>query len=316
MAAQREMASNRETYGRTLLGMADEFPEIVVLGGDLNVSVFTHLWRDQYPDRFYDFGPSEQNLIGVAAGLAASGQIPFVSTFAVFGVGRPFDQLRVLVAQPHLNLKLVCTHAGILTGEDGMSAHGIEDLALACSLSGFTVVCPADAVETAQVVRAAAANDGPISIRLSRAATPVVHDKDYKYTPGRSEVMRQGNDVSIIAMGVMVSVALDAAELLAQSGIQARVVNRHTLRPADEETILTAARETGAMVTAEEHYIHGGLGSIVGQIIGQNHPVPIEMVALQGYTESGKAEELMVKNCLTAEGVQNAAQKALKRKQG
>ena len=316
MAAHREMASNRETYGRTLLSMADEYPEIVVLGGDLNVSVFTHLWRDQYPDRFFDFGPSEQNLIGVAAGLAASGQIPFVSTFAVFGVGRPFDQLRVLVAQPHLNLKLVCTHAGILTGEDGMSAHGIEDLALACSLSGFTVVCPSDSVETAQVVRAAAANDGPIYIRLSRANTPVVHERDYKYTPGRSEVMRQGNDVSIIAMGVMVSVALDAAELLAQSGIQARVINMHTLRPADENTIVTAARETGAMVTAEEHYIHGGLGSIIGQVVAQNHPVPIEMVALQGYSESGKAEELMVKNGLTPEGVRNAAEKALKRKRG
>ena len=316
MAGQREMASTRETYGRTLLSMAEEYPEIVVLGGDLNVSVFTHLWRDQYPHRFYDFGPSEQNLIGVAAGLAASGQIPFVSTFAVFGVGRPFDQLRVLVAQPHLNLKLVCTHAGILTGEDGMSAHAIEDLALACSLSGFTVVCPSDSVETAQVVRAAAANDGPIYIRLSRAVTPVIHGQDYRYTPGRAEVIRRGNDVSIIATGVMVAVALDAAELLAQSGVQARVVNMHTLRPADEETVLAAARETGAVVTAEEHYIHGGLGSIVGQIVGQNHPVPIEMVALQGYTESGKAEELMVKNCLTAQGVQNAAEKALKRKRG
>ena len=316
MVAQREMASNRETYGRTLLSMAEEFPDIVVLGGDLNVSVFTHLWRDKYPERFYDFGPSEQNLIGVAAGLAASGQIPFVSTFAVFGVGRPFDQLRVLVAQPHLNLKLVCTHAGILTGEDGMSAQGIEDLALACSLSGFTVVCPSDSVETAQVVRAAAADEGPIYIRLARAVTPVIHGEDYKYTPGRAEVSRQGNDVGIIATGVMVSVALDAAELLAQSGIQARVINMHTLRPADEETILAAARETGAIVTAEEHYIHGGLGSIVGQVIGQNHPVPVEMVAIQGYAESGKPEELMAKCGLTPEGVRDAAQKAISRKRG
>ena len=316
MAAQREMASNRETYGHTLLSMAEEYPDIVVLGGDLNVSVFVHLWRDKYPDRFYDFGPSEQNLIAVGAGLAASGQIPFVSTFSVFGVGRPFDQLRVLVAQPHLNLKLVCTHAGILTGEDGMSAQAIEDLALACSLSGFTVVCPSDSIETAQVVRAAAANDGPIYIRLARAATPVIHGQDYKYTPDRSEVIRQGNDVSIIAMGVMVSVALDAADLLSQSGVQARVINMHTLRPADEATILAAARETGAVVTAEEHYIHGGLGSIVGQVISQNHPAPIEMVALQGYSESGKPEELMVKNGLTPEGLRNAAEKAIKRKRG
>ena len=314
MAVARQMVSNRETYGRTLLEMADDYPDLVVLGGDLNVSVFTHLWRDQHPDRFFDFGPSEQNLIGVGAGLAASGKIPFVSTFAVFGVGRPFDQLRVLVAQAHLNLKLVCTHAGILTGEDGMSAHGIEDLSLACSLPGFTVICPADSVETAQVVRTAAAVDGPMYIRLPRAATPVVHDEDYVFTPGRAEIMRDGNDVAIIATGVMVSVSLDAADLLAQAGIQARVINMHTLSPADESTVLAAARETGAIVTAEEHYVHGGLGSIVGQTLGQSHPVPIEMVALRGYAESGKAEELMVKAGLTPEGVRQAAEKALQRK--
>ena len=316
MAAAREMVLNRETYGRTLLDMAEDHPDIVVLGGDLNVSVFTHLWRDQHPDRFFDFGPSEQNLIAVGAGLAASGKIPFVSTFAVFGVGRPFDQLRVLVAQPHLNLKLVCTHAGILTGEDGMSAQGIEDLALACSLPGFSVICPSDSVETAQAVRAAAAVDGPMYIRLPRAATPVVHDGDYVFTPGRAEVMRQGNDVTLIATGVMVSVSLDAADLLAQSGIQARVINMHTLAPADETTILAAARETGAIVTAEEHYIHGGLGSIVGQALGQGHPVPLEMVALRGYAESGKPEELMAKAGLTPEGVRDAAERALKRKSG
>ena len=314
MVAQKQMASTRETYGRTLLDMAEDYPDIVVLGGDLNVSVFTHLWRDKYPDRFFDFGPSEQNLIGVGAGLAASGKIPFVSTFAVFGVGRPFDQLRVLVAQSHLNLKLVCTHAGILTGEDGMSAHGIEDMALACSLPGFTVICPSDSLETAQVVRAAADDDGPVYIRLARAATPVVHNDNYVFTPNRSEVLRQGNDLTIIATGVMVSVSLDAADLLAQSGIQARVVNMHTWRPTDEATILTAARETGAVVTAEEHYIHGGLGSIVAQVLGQGQPVPLEIVALQGYAESGKAEELMAKSGLTPEGVRQAAERSLTRK--
>jgi len=248
--------------------------------------------------------------------LAASGRIPFVSTFAVFGVGRPFDQLRVLVAQSHLNLKLVCTHAGILTAEDGMSAQAIEDLALACSLPGFTVICPSDAVETAQAVRAAADDDGPVYIRLARAATPVIHDENYVFTPNRSEVVRQGSDVTIIATGVMVSVSLDAAELLTQAGIQARVVNMHTLRPTDEAAILAAARDTGAVVTAEEHYIHGGLGSIVAQVLGQGQPAPLEMVALQGYAESGKAEELMQKCGLTAEGVRQAAERALSRKNG
>ena len=314
MAAQWTMASTRETYGRTLLEMAEEFPDIVVLGGDLNVSVFTHLWRDKYPERFFDFGPAEQNLVGVGAGLAASGKIPFVSTFAVFGVGRPFDQLRVLVAQGKLNFKLVCTHAGILTGEDGMSAHGIEDLALACSLLGFTVVCPADTVEAAQAIRAAAATEGPFYVRLSRAATPVIHSDDYRLEVGKAHVEREGSDVAIVGTGVMVSVALEAADLLAESGISARVINMHTLTPADETTLLAAARETGAVVTAEEHYIHGGLGSIVAQVLGRSHPVPLEMVALQGYSESGKAEELMEKAGLTPKAVKQATERAISRK--
>ena len=314
MAAQRQMASTRETFGRTLLELADDHPEIVVLGGDLNVSVFTHLWRDQYPERFFDFGPAEQNMVGVGAGMAASGKTPFVATFAVFGVGRPFDQLRVLVAQPHLNVKLVCTHAGILTGEDGMSAHGIEDIALACSLPGFTVVCPADAVEAAHAVRAAAKTEGPFYVRLSRANTPVVHNGDYEFKLGEAEVIRAGTDVSIIATGVMVSVGLDAADLLEQEGVSARVVNIHTLSPIDEAAILAAARETGAIVTAEEHLAHGGLGSIVAQVVGRSNPVPMETVALNGYSESGRADELMVKAGLTPEAARDAAKRALKRK--
>ena len=316
MVAQQATASTRETYGKTLLSMAQEYPDIVVLGGDLNVSVFTHLWRDQHPDRFFDFGPAEQNIIGVGAGLAASGKIPFVSTFSVFGVCRPFDQLRVLVSQPGLNLKLVCTHAGILTGEDGMSAHGIEDLALTCALPNFTVVSPSDAVETAAAVRAAADAYGPFYIRLSRAATPVVHQEDYQFTLGQAEVIRQGSDVSLIATGVMVSVSLEAAGRLERQGVSARVVNLHTLKPVDQETIIACARQTGAIVTAEEHYIHGGLGSIVAQVVGQNHPVPIEMVALRGHSESAPAQELMVKAGLTPAGVEQAALRVLKRKRG
>jgi transketolase len=316
MVKQWAMSSTRETYGKTLLSMAEDYPDIVVLGGDLNVSVFTHLWRDKYPDRFFDFGPAEQNLIGVGAGLAASGKIPFVSTFSVFGVGRPFDQLRVLVSQGNLNLKLVCTHAGILTGEDGMSAHAIEDLALTCSLPSFTVVSPADSIETAQAVRAAVAAKGPFYIRLSRAPVPVVHNEDYQFALGRAELIRKGDDVTIIATGVMVSVCLDAADLLAQKGISARVVNMHTIKPVDQEAIIAAAEETGTIVTAEEHYIHGGLSSVVAQVVGQHCPVPIEMVALTGYSESGSAQELMVKCGLTPENVDKAARRALARKRG
>ncbi len=314
MVAQRKMASTRQTYGETLIEIAEDFPDIVVLGGDLNVSVFTHLWRDRYPERFFDFGPAEQNLVGVGAGLAASGMIPFVSTFSVFGVGRPFDQLRVLVSQANLNLKLVCTHAGILTGEDGMSAHGIEDLSLICSLPSFTVISPSDSLETLQAVKTAARTEGPFYIRLSRAATPVVHDEDYKFNLGQAERMREGQDVTILATGVMVSVSLDAADLLASEGMNARVLNIHTIKPIDQAAIIAAAQETGALVSAEEHYIHGGLGSIVAQVVGQNHPVPLEMVALQGYSESGKAEELMVKCGLTPEKVKEAALRAVSRK--
>ena len=314
MVAQRKMASTRQTYGETLIEIAEDFPDIVVLGGDLNVSVFTHLWRDRYPERFFDFGPAEQNLVGVGAGLAASGMIPFVSTFSVFGVGRPFDQLRVLVSQANLNLKLVCTHAGILTGEDGMSAHGIEDLSLICSLPSFTVISPSDSLETLQAVKTAARTEGPFYIRLSRAATPVVHDEDYKFNLGQAERMREGQDVTILATGVMVSVSLDAADLLASEGVNARVLNIHTIKPIDQAAIIAAAQETGALVSAEEHYIHGGLGSIVAQVVGQNHPVPLEMVALQGYSESGKAEELMVKCGLTPEKVKAAALRAVSRK--
>jgi transketolase len=208
----------------------------------------------------------------------------------------------------------VCTHAGILTGEDGMSAHGIEDLALTCALPGFTVVSPADAVETAQVIRAAAATPGPFYVRLSRAATPVVHGPDYRFTLGRADKVKEGHDLTIIATGVMVSVSLDAAELLAERGISARVLNLHTLKPVDQQAVIAAARDTGAIVTAEEHYIHGGLGSIIAQVVGQHCPAPVEMVALEGYAESGPAAELMVKYGLTPQRVAEAAQRAVGRK--
>ena len=314
MATQRASAATRETYGRTLLTMADDHPDIVVLGGDLNVSTFVHLWRDQYPERFFDFGPAEQNIVGVAAGLAAAGKVPFVSTFSVFGTGRPYDQLRVLVSQPALNVKLVCTHAGILTGEDGMSAHGIEDLSLMCALPSFTVITPADAPETEQAVRAIASTQGPVYVRLPRAATQIVHDNDYQFDIGAADVMKSGGDVSIIAMGSLVAPALDAADSLAVHGIDARVVNLHTLAPADEAAIVAAAQETGAIVTAEEHYVHGGLGSVVAGVLARNCPAPVEMVALHGYTSSGPANELMEKNGLTAAGVEAAVHRVLKRK--
>jgi transketolase len=307
-------ASTRETYGKALVELGRENPDIVVLGGDLNKSVFTTLFAKEFPHRFFDLGAAEQNIIGVAAGLASSGKIPFVSTFAVFGTSRPFDQLRLSVAQPHLNVKLVCTHAGIITGEDGMSAHSIEDLSLLCSLVGFTVIAPADSVETVEAVRAAARMQGPVYIRLYRPATPVVHSASCHFQIGKAEAMRQGKDCTIIATGSMVANALLAADALQPEGVSCRLLNMHTLKPLDEESIELAARETGAIVTAEEHYIHGGLGSLVAQTLVKRVPVPLETVALTRYAESGKPEELTKKYGLSVDDVKAAVKRALARK--
>ena len=305
--------ATREAYGKALVELGRENPDIVVLGGDLNKSTFVHLFAAEFPERFFDFGPAEQNIMGVAAGMAASGKVPFVSTFSVFGMCRPFDQVRVSIAQPHLGVKIVCTHAGILTGEDGMSAHGIEDLSLACSLPGFTVVAPSDAVEAVAAVRAAAQTPGPFYVRLYRPATPVMHSDDYEFRLGEGDVLRQGNDASIIATGVMVATALEAAEALASRGVSCRVINIHTLCPLDENIIAKAARETGGVVTVEEHLSHGGLGSRVAQVLGRKAPAPMEMVALQGYTESGDPALLMKKYHLASEDVEAAVWRLLER---
>lgn len=307
-------ASTREQYGRTLLELGSQNPDIVVLGGDLNQSTFTVLFGRAYPERFFDFGPAEANMMSAAAGFASCGKVPFVSTFAVFATARAYDQIRVGIAQPGLNVKIVATHAGIITGEDGVSAHGVEDLALMCALPTFTVVAPADAVETDLAVRAAAATPGPFYIRLYRPATPLVHQRPCSFTLGRAEVMREGEDVTIIACGSMVAAALQAADALEAEGVSCRVLNMHTLKPADEEALVAAARETGALVTAEEHYIHGGLGSIVAQVVARHHPVPLEMVALTRYAESGKPDLLLEKYGLTPERVAQAARRALQRK--
>ena len=307
-------AETREAAGKTLVELGKDHPNLVVLGGDLNKSTHASKFGAAYPERFFDFGPAEQNIVGVAAGMASSGKIPVVSTFAVFGTSRPYDQLRVGVSQPCLNVKLVVTHSGIITGEDGVSAQSIEDLAIMCAPPAFTVVVPADAVETAQVIRAVVEADGPFYVRLSRSATPVVHSDGYRFVLGKAETMRDGDDVAIIACGIMVSAALEAAKSLSGRGISSRVLNMATLKPLDEAAIVRAARETGAIVTAEEHYIAGGLGSRVCRVLSSELPTPVEMVALHGYAESGTPDELLAKYHLTAEDVEAAARKAVARK--
>ena len=310
-----QLVSPREAYGKTLVELGKENPDIVVLDADLSRSTMTHFFGAEFPDRWFDCGIAEQNMVGIAAGLAASGKIPFASTFAVFVPGRCFDQLRMSVAQPCLNVKLVTTHGGITVGEDGTSHQSIEDLALACSLPGFAVIVPADAIETVQAVKVAAAGQGPFYIRLCRPALPLVYDEDYRFTVGKSVVFRQGASATIIAVGVMVSAALEAADNLEREGIDCRVLNMPTLKPVDQTAIIQAAAETGAIVTAEEHLEHGGLGSIVAQVAARHHPVPLEFVAIKDtYACSGKSAELLERFGLTAKDIEQAVRSVIKRK--
>jgi transketolase len=310
-----EAIAPREVYGKTLVDLGQENPDIVVLDADLSPSTMTGYFKKAFPERFFEVGIAEQNMIGIASGLAASGKIPFASTFAVFAPGRCFDQVRVSVAQAKLNVKIVVTHAGITVGEDGASHQALEDLALICSLPGFTVIVPADAIETAQAIRAVAARQGPCYVRLCRPKLPVIFDNSYKFQIGRAAEIRSGTDVTIIACGVMVAVALEASTILAQEGVDCRVIDMSTLKPIDEAAIVKAARETGAVVTAEEHQEHGGLGSIVARITAEQRPVPMEFVAIKDkFGESGKPAELLAKYGLTPKDIMAAVRKVMERK--
>jgi transketolase len=307
--------SMRETYGKTLVELGKENRDIVVLDADLSKSTMTTFFAKEFPERFFDCGIAEQNMVGIAAGLASSGKIPFASTFAVFVPGRCFDQIRVAIAQPGLNVKLAVTHGGITVGEDGSSHQAIEDLSLITSLPGFTVVVPADAIETAQVVKAAASYIGPFYIRLARLKTPLVYTEDYRFELGKAVVMRQGKDATIIAIGIMVAAALEAADNLRKKGVECSVLNMPTLKPIDEAAIIKAAIDTGAIVTAEEHLEHGGLGSIVAQAVVRHHPVPMEFIAIKDtYAESGTPAELLEKYGLTAKDIEQSVQTVLEKK--
>ena len=312
-----QSVSLREAYGKTLLELGKENPDIVVLDADLCRSTMTYHFSGEFPDRAFDCGIAEQNMVGIAAGLAASGKVPFASTFAVFVPGRCFDQIRMSIAQPGLNVKLVSTHGGITVGEDGTSHQSIEDLALACALPGFTVIVPADAIETAQAVRFAASNYGPFYIRLCRPALPLIYDDNYRFELGKAVVLRQGTDATISAIGVMVTAALEAADNLKREGIDCRVLNMSTLKPVDEAAIVKAAMDTGAIVTAEEHLENGGLGSIVARVVARNHPVPLDFVAIKDtYAISGKPAQLLERYGLTSRDIERAVHGVIKKKSG
>jgi transketolase len=308
-------ASTRETYGKTLVELGRQNKDIVVLDADLSPSTMTNFFAREFPERFFNCGLEEQNMIGIAAGLAVSGKTVFASTFVVFVVCRCFDQLRLYLSQPKLNVKIVATHGGITVGEDGSSHQSIEDLALCCALPGFTVVVPADAIEAAEAVRVAASIHGPFYVRLSRPKTPIVYPEGCHFTLGKAVTMRQGTDATVIAVGIMVAKALEAADILARQGIDCRVINIHTLKPLDEAAIVKAASETGAIVVAEEHLAQGGLGSRVAQTVAREKPVPIEFVNLgDKYALSGKADELLQRYGLTAERIGESVKSAINRK--
>jgi transketolase len=312
---QQPPAATREAFGPTLVRLAQEGVDIVVCDADLGVSTTAATFGKAFPQRFFTLGPAEANMIGIAAGLAAAGKVAWASTFAVFMPGRCFDQIRVSVAQPNMNVKLFASHGGISVGEDGISAQAVEDLALICSLLNFTVVVPADVNETASAVEAASKTQGPFYIRAGRPKIPVIYEAGHQMTIGKADRLRDGRDVTIVAAGIMVKMALDAASTLAERGIDARVLNMSTWRPLDGEALEAAARDTGAIVTAEEHLVHCGLGAMVAQHLAGKQPVPMGFVGMkERYAESGKWDELLQKYDLTADAIVRECEGVIARK--
>ena len=305
--------ATRESYGEALRDLADEYKDLVVLDADLAAATKTAIFKKAHPDRFFDCGIAEANMMGVAAGLAACGKIPFASTFAMFAAGRAFEIVRNSIGYPHLNVKIGATHAGISVGEDGATHQCNEDIALMRTIPGMTIINPADDVEAKAAVKAALDFNGPVYMRFGRLAVPVINDSaTYKFELGKGIVLRDGSDVTIVATGLMVNEALQSAEVLAAEGISARVVNIHTIKPLDKELVCKCAKETGVIVTAEEHSIIGGLGSAVAEAVTECCPVPVIKVGVNDvFGHSGPAVDLLKECGLSAENIAVNARKAV-----
>jgi transketolase len=297
--------ATRASYGEALAELGKEFPNIVVLDADLAGATKTGVFKKAFPDRFFDCGIAECNMIGIAAGLSTTGLIPFASTFAMFAAGRAFEQVRNSVGYPHMNVKIGATHAGISVGEDGASHQCLEDLALMRTIPGMVVMCPADDTEAKAAVRAAVEYQGPVYMRFGRAACPVIFDPDnFKFEIGKGQILREGTDVTIVATGLEVSASLEAAEMLAKDGVSAEVINICTIKPLDEELIIASAKKTGKVVTAEEHSIIGGLGGAVAECLSEKCPTPLYRIGVRDrFGESGPAGELIRKYELDGEGI-------------
>lgn len=302
--------ATRESYGAALAEFgADE--RIVVLDADLSKSTKTEVFKKKYPERFINCGIAEGNMMSVAAGLAAAGKIAFASSFAMFAAGRAFEQIRNSIAYPNLNVKIGATHAGISVGEDGATHQCLEDIGLMRTIPNMVILNPADDVEAMACVKAAIEHNGPVYMRFGRLAVEDINSADYKFELGKGVQLADGKDVTIIATGLMVGEALKAKELLKADGIEARVINIHTIKPIDEDIIIKAAEETGAIVTAEEHYIMGGLGSAVCEVVAQNKPIPVKIVGTDRFGASGTPADLLKAYGLTAENIADNAKKAI-----
>ena len=297
--------ATRESYGKALAELGTEHKDVVVLDADLAEATKTGIFKKAHPERFIDCGIAESNMMGVAAGLAAAGMVPFASSFAMFAAGRAFEQVRNSIGYPHLNVKIGATHAGISVGEDGASHQCNEDIALMRTIPGMTVICPSDDVEAKAAVKAAYEHDGPVYLRFGRLAVPVINDRpDYTFELGKGVVLREGKDLTIIATGLPVYNCLEAAEKLAEDGIDAKVINIHTIKPLDEELVVAAAKETGKVVTVEEHSVIGGLGSAVCDVLSEQAPAKVLKIGINDeFGESGPAAELLVKYGLDTESI-------------
>ncbi len=307
--------ATRESYGEALTELAEKYPNLVVLDADLAAATKTGIFKKKYPNRFFDCGIAEANMMGVAGGLAVSGMIPFASTFAMFAAGRAYEIVRNTIGYPHLNVKIGATHAGISVGEDGATHQCNEDIALMRTIPGMTIINPSDDVEAKQAVESAILHNGPVYMRFGRLAVPVINDKDtYKFELGKGVTLKQGNDVTIVATGLMVNEALQAHEMLKADGINARVVNIHTIKPIDKELISKCAEETGLIVTAEEHSVIGGLGSAVAEVVTESCPVPVIKIGVNDvFGHSGPAVDLLKEFGLSAENIYNTTKSAIEK---
>lgn len=310
-----EKIATREAYGNALAALGKENKSIVVLDADLSKSTKTNVFGKECPERFFDMGIAESNMAATAAGLAIGGNTVFMSSFAVFATGRCFEIIRNSICYPNLNVKVAATHAGVTVGEDGGSHQSIEDIAIMRVLPNMQVFVPADGIETEQMVKYMAKEQGPMYLRLGRSGQPVLFDDSYQFVPGKSAVLKDGNDVAIIACGLMVSKALEAVEILKEEGIDAAVINASSLKPFDAETVIQYANKCGAIVTAEEHSVIGGLGSAVTEVVCENAPCPVAMVGVKDrFGQSGKPDALLEEYGLTAKEIAAKAKEIMKRK--